>query len=179
MADDFSLTPELDSAQDIPKTWFKDQIDAAINRGLNLMPKSSQFAGNAGRPYVVDTLESGITINNPMNLGEQTIRGYLTYVPDTFTDQTLTITSDNSDDYCGGVVVFDRATAQSLVINSSTPDGFCMGIAMKGAGQLTVTAGAGLTLVNRSSHNKSAGQYARLQVEVIGANVWLSGDTAA
>lgn len=178
MAEDIELTPELDTVQNLPKGWLKNFVLALLLRGLNFLPKGGQLAGKAGRPLAIDPTEGGPTVDVPVDLGRQTLRGYLAARADDVTDQTLTIDSTNAGLYTGTVTAFDRATAQGLIVSATAGDGFCMGIYVKGAGQLTVTA-SGLTIRNRAGHTKSAGRYARLQVEIIGTDLVLCGDTAA
>ena len=48
----------------------------------------------------------------------------------------------------------------------------------KGTGKITISAGTGVTLINRQSHTKTAGQYAVVTIVNIGSNqVILAGDT--
>ena len=57
-------------------------------------------------------------------------------------------------------------------------DGFNCLVVQKGAGQVTLSAASGVTIVNRSSETKTAGQYAILSVVNIGSDTFIiSGDT--
>ena len=50
----------------------------------------------------------------------------------------------------------------------------------KGSGQVTISAGTGVTVVNRSSETNTAGQYATVSVINIGSEQYiLSGDTGS
>lgn len=63
--------------------------------------------------------------------------------------------------------------------DASIPVGSWVEVYQLGAGQITVTAGAGATL-NASPTGKTRAQYSRLFAQKIAANTWaLSGDVAA
>ena len=88
------------------------------------------------------------------------------------TSYTLTAT-DN-----GGVVAFTSGSAIALTVPSGLGAGFSCSVVQYGAGQVTVSAGAGVTLRVRVSANKTAGQYAIASILSVVANEYiLVGDT--
>jgi hypothetical protein len=85
----------------------------------------------------------------------------------------------------GTTMRLTAATAVTVTLPATLPVGFNVTFMQAGNGQVQFSAGAGATLVNRSGHNRTAGQHAMVSV-VVGANaggsaaVWtLSGDTVA
>ncbi len=80
----------------------------------------------------------------------------------------------------GRVLVFTSGSAVTLevppgVVNSR----FVCGVISLGVGDVTPTAGAGVSILNRQSHTKTAGQYAFISLTGVGFNsLVLAGDTA-
>ena len=94
-------------------------------------------------------------------------------------DQTGTAYTLTSSDN-GKVLTLNNANAITLTIAASLGDGFNCLIVQKGAGQVTLSAAGGVTVVNRSSETKTAGQYATVSVINIGSEQYiLSGDTGS
>ena len=92
------------------------------------------------------------------------------------TGTTYTLTSSDN----GKVVTLNNANAITLTIAASLGDGFNCLIVQKGAGQVTLSAAAGVTVANRSSETKTAGQYATVSVINIGSDTYIiSGDTGS
>ena len=92
------------------------------------------------------------------------------------TGTTYTLTSSDN----GKVVTLNNANAITLTIAASLGDGFNCLIVQKGAGQVTLSAASGVTVANRSSETKTAGQYATVSVINIGSDTYiLSGDTGS
>jgi len=84
-------------------------------------------------------------------------------------------TSDN-----GKVLVFTSGSSVTLTIPSGLSVGFNCSIVQYGAGQVTVSAGAGTTLRLRSSANKTGGQYAVASLISVVLNEYLfAGDTTS
>lgn len=86
---------------------------------------------------------------------------------------------------CGKIITFSNASAITVTAPNSLVQGWNATIVQKGAGQVTISAGAGATVRNRQSHTKLAGQYAVgiLYVDSnsggSAADYYLGGDTAA
>jgi hypothetical protein len=81
-------------------------------------------------------------------------------------------------------IVFNSASAVTLTLPNNLPDGWECGIVQLGAGAVTIAVASGGTLLSRTSHTKTAGQYAQAYVFVASntgtaAQVVLGGDTAA
>jgi hypothetical protein len=85
----------------------------------------------------------------------------------------------------GKVVTLSNGSAITLTLDNSLDVGFVCTVIQKGAGQVTFSPEAGATLRNRSSHTKTAGQYAVTTLYVDensdgeSAVFFLAGDTAA
>lgn len=181
MPDDFYIGSELsvDTGVDVPKDQFRDAINASKNRGFNSLAKN--LSGKAGFPIVVAQDESGLVNDgSPMNLGGGDIQGYRAGRPSTgeWTAATLTINAANALTYAGAVLIANRGSGQTLTIDAAASDKFCVTILQKGSGQVTVAVSGGLTLRNRQSHTKSAGQWALISLFVVGSDLILGGDTA-
>jgi hypothetical protein len=96
------------------------------------------------------------------------------------TVRTVTGTSDTvlaSDN--GNVVYYTSASGITLTVPAGLGGAFQCVIATGGAGDVTPTAGAGVSLNNRQSHSKTAGQWsvASLVAVVADTLIW-AGDTA-
>ncbi len=77
----------------------------------------------------------------------------------------------------GKIITLNNAAAITLTVPSTLPTGFNCTIIQLGAGQVTVTA-SGVTIQNRQSHTKLAGQYAMATLVEYSANVLaFQGDT--
>lgn len=74
--------------------------------------------------------------------------------------------TDNSE-----VIRSDAASAISVTIPAGLPSGFNCMVLQYGAGQITFSPAAGVTLINRNNYNKTIGQYALVTVLHIGSNV--------
>lgn len=98
----------------------------------------------------------------------------------------LTGTSHTLDSsYIAKSVVFSNGSAITFTLPNDLYVGFTCRVVQSGAGQVTFSAASGAGLSNRSSHSKTAGQWAVCMLEVISnsdgssAQYILSGDTAA
>ena len=93
-------------------------------------------------------------------------------------DETgTTYTLDTGDN--GKVVTLNNGSAITVTIDTGLGNGFNCLLVQKGAGQVTIQAGSGVTVANRSTETKTAGQYAVVSVINIGSETYiLSGDTA-
>lgn len=89
----------------------------------------------------------------------------------TGTTYTLVLTDQ------GGLVTLNNASAITLTVppNSSVAfaTGTMIGLAQVGAGQVTVAAGAGVTIRSVSSQLKIASQYGGAQLYKLATNEWL------
>ncbi len=84
----------------------------------------------------------------------------------------------------GKEITLNNGSAITVTLPNSLPAGFVCECCQLGAGQVTFTAAGGATLHNRQSQTKTAGQYAKISLEVTGnsggssAVYILAGDTA-
>jgi hypothetical protein len=92
------------------------------------------------------------------------------------TGTTYTLTSADN----GKVVTLNNASAITLTINTGLGEGFNCLIVQKNNGQITIAGGLGVTIINRQSHTKTAGQYAVVSIVNIGSEkVIIAGDTGS
>jgi len=102
---------------------------------------------------------------------------YQLNVPGINTISTSSYTLNNDDN--GTVVVFTSSSAITLTIPAGLTQRFTCSVVQYGTGQVTVTAGAGVTLRLRGSTNKTGGQYAIASLLSVVANEYiLAGDTS-
>jgi hypothetical protein len=107
-----------------------------------------------------------------------------TQVQPVFDDQTVTSFALGEADW-GRVVTFTNTAPISCVLQANITKGWNVLVCQAGAGQIAFSAVAGVTLVNRQSQYKSAGQYAMLSLlclsNTTGSNpvIVLGGDTSA
>lgn len=97
---------------------------------------------------------------------------------DVLTDSNTSITL--SATHRGKILHTTSASAVTVTIPDTCESGFTCTVRQEGAGQITFAAGSNMTLRNRQSHTKSAGQYSGVCVSVEGTGyVYIQGDTAA
>jgi hypothetical protein len=97
--------------------------------------------------------------------------------PGVTTKSASTYTLNNNDN--GKIVVFTSGSAVTLTIPAGLTLRFTCSIVQYGAGQVTVAAGAGVTLRLRGSTNKTGGQYAIASLISVVTNEYiLAGDTS-
>jgi hypothetical protein len=100
-----------------------------------------------------------------------------------FLDQTVTSYAASIYDW-GRVLTFNAGSAVAVSLAANITKGWNVLVCQAGAGQIVFSAAAGVTLVNRQSQYKSAGQYAVVSLlclsNVAGNNpvIVLGGDTA-
>jgi hypothetical protein len=178
---------------------FRHGFDAStmtISGRAFLMAGNQRFALNAtnsGSPYFFPD----DTANGNVDFGYDTASASITFMIDgnvvlavgangqldvqnfqTGTSYTVQA-SDN-----GKVLDFANASAITVTLPNNLPAGFSCLWRQSGAGQITFTPASGGSRVNRSTHTKSAGQWAEGSLSIrtnSGTNAaWiLSGDTAA
>lgn len=80
----------------------------------------------------------------------------------------------------GKTITLDNAAAITVTIPTGLGAGFQCMLIQKGAGQVTLAAAGGVTLNNRQSHTKTAGQRAMVSlVADVANNFFLGGDSAS
>jgi hypothetical protein len=83
----------------------------------------------------------------------------------------------------GKWVRVNSASGVTVTLSNNLEEGFSCGFSQMGAGQVTFSAQAGGTLLNRQSHTKTAGQNAPVSILVVAnttgtaAQLLLGGDT--
>ncbi len=89
-----------------------------------------------------------------------------------FNNQTGTTYTLNSSDN-GKIITFSQTC--TLTIPSSLFEGFNCMIVQKGTGQISINAGSGVTINNRSGYSKTAGQYATASIIAIDGVTFITG----
>ena len=92
---------------------------------------------------------------------------------------TSTSYSLSADDR-GKTLLFSSSATQGITCSSGLSVGYNATFIQLGSGQLELSASAGVSLLNRQSHTKTAGLYAAASVVIVSADTYiLSGDTSA
>ena len=155
---------EVYLSQDKGATVYAGALDVTASAGITLQNDETITNSTDG------TVEIGGNLS-----GTGSISGFDANLNDQ-TGTTYTLTSSDN----GKVVTLNNANAITLTIAASLGDGFNCLIVQKGAGQVTLSAASGVTVANRSSETKTAGQYATVSVINIGSDTYiLSGDTGS
>ena len=155
---------EVYLSQDKGATVYAGALDVTAAAGITLQNDETITNSSDG------TVEIGGNLS-----GTGSISGFDANLNDQ-TGTTYTLTSSDN----GKVVTLNNANAITLTIAASLGDGFNCLIVQKGAGQVTLSAASGVTVANRSSETKTAGQYATVSVINIGSDTYiLSGDTGS
>ena len=84
----------------------------------------------------------------------------------TISNSATLAATDNAE-----IIQSNAASAITVTIPAGLPTGFNCMVLQYGAGQITFSPAAGVTLINRNSYNKSIGQYALVTLLHIGSNV--------
>ena len=155
---------EVYLSQDKGATVYAGALDVTASAGITLQNDETITNSTDG------TVEIGGNLS-----GTGSISGFDANLNDQ-TGTTYTLTSSDN----GKVVTLNNANAINLTIAASLGDGFNCLIVQKGSGQVTLSAATGVTIANRSSETKTAGQYATVSVINIGSDTYiLSGDTGS
>lgn len=78
------------------------------------------------------------------------------------------------------LVNMSSSAANTVTVPTGLPIGYTVNICQMGTGQTTISASVGVTIYNRQSHTKTAGQFAVVLLRGTALNTYvLSGDTAA
>ena len=146
--------------------------------GVNVGTSTSGVAVSIGHTTSETTVNDNLTVTGNVS-GSGTISGF---------DANLNAATISSNNYTlvasdnGKVVTIDNSTTAATVsIPANLGDGFNCLVVQKGNHQTTIqiVSGSGVTIANRSSETKTAGQYAVISIINIGSETYiLSGDTA-
>ena len=164
---------------------------AALNIGTTGTNITSSVATSSTTPIITLNIpDASATARGVVTTGTQTFEGVKTFKNNVIGDGAAlhgfeaslnkitgtTYTLEASDK--GKVVTLDNSSSITVTILNNLGDGFNCLIVQKGTGKITISAGTGVTLINRQSHTKTAGQYAVVTIVNIGTNqVILAGDT--
>jgi hypothetical protein len=152
-------------------TAFARTIDAAADAPtVRSLLGLGDASTNPASDFLTPSSVAGLTINS-------------TQIGPVFDDQTVTSFALGQSDF-GKVVTFTNAAAIAVSLQASIVKGWNAMVCQGGAGVISFTGVSGVTLVNRQSQYKSAGQYAMMSLLCIsnaaGNNpvIVLGGDTA-
>jgi hypothetical protein len=164
---DFETTTQLNTRDTANR-------DRANHTGTQAASTISDFNGAADARIVAERSATATYTNKSLSLGTVVIQARGTINAQTGTTYTLT----GSD--TGKILTLSNASAITVTIPTGLPVGFNCTIMQKGAGAITFATASGVTLFNRQSHTKSAGQRAvcGLLIDVLN-EVTLTGDTAS
>jgi hypothetical protein len=125
----------------------------------------------------------GIGTNNPAT--KLDVNGSIRVTGGSIYGQVAEITASVSTTYTlqssdsGKFLTISNGSPVTLTVPSGLPTGFTVSICQLGAGQITVSP-SGVTINNRQSHTKTAGQYAIVSLIGTVANTYIfGGDTSA
>ena len=151
----------LTSAADGSATW--SQTSSITGGTANTIPRYTSATAIGA---------SGITDNGTtVSLGStRTLTGANASV-NAQTGTTYTLTQADN----GMVVTLTNASPITLTINSGLTAGFNCMIVQNGAGTVTIAAGSGVTILNRSNYNKTGGQYAVVTIVSTATNTFITG----
>jgi len=128
---------------------------------------------------MTQTLRQSSTFEDRLNAAESAAKGAQTVITDTGTTVSI------QKKHMGALLICNNgsATAATLPSDSTDPSiniGEWVDIYMLGAGQVTVTAGAGVTLRKAAATAKILAQYGKVRATKIAANTWsVNGELAA
>jgi hypothetical protein len=129
--------------------------------------------------FFVLNARSGVATFKPYADFPGVISDHYKLTPDGVNTQSGTTYALTVDDN-GRVIVFTNGSAVTLTIPSGLGLGFSCSVVQYGAGQVTVSAGTGVTLRLRTSSNKTGGQYAVVSLLSVVADEYIvTGDTTA
>ncbi|MFM7628477.1 MAG: hypothetical protein ACKO44_03090 [Algoriphagus sp.] len=101
--------------------------------------------------------------------GSSTISGFAANINNQTGTTYQLVASDN-----GKIITLNNASGITLTVPAGLSVGFNCMIVQLGAGQVTLVAGAGATITNRSSYTKSGGQNAILSLISVASNSFIS-----
>lgn len=159
-----------------PRWAFRvDGADTGSNAGSNWSLRRYNDAGTfVAAPISVNRATGETTISENLTLGGSALKNF---VPAINSGGALTVSASNQDTY--NASVYNVTGAVNIQIDADVRIGFSMTIYQTDNNKCTIVAGAGLTLRNRQTHTKSAGQYAVISIVRIGSDLVLTGDTSA
>lgn len=161
------------STRDNGTTSTKLVVDAA--QGI-ILDASSATQPNT---YTIVNLPTKTTETEVVYINSTTgvlSKGSPIYITPVITN-TANYTLQDSDN--GKIIRMNSGTSLVVTVPNTLPVGFAVSIFQEGVGVILFSGSGGLTVRNRQSHTKTAGQYAGVGITVVATNeARLTGDTA-
>jgi hypothetical protein len=152
--------------------WYRNAGSGSADRIMTL-----DTSGNLGLGVLNPSLRldvSGSAVISGSLIVSGAFYGNLTQISSSTTNYTL-VAADT-----GKTITINSGSAVTLTVPTGLPVGFNTDIIQLGAGQITVSGAVGVTINNRQSQTKTAGQYAVVSLLSRAADLFiLSGDTGA
>lgn len=122
-----------------------------------------------------NTIISGtLTVTGSIFVSGSSIYGQVAELTSSTTNYTL-VRQDS-----GKFLNINSGSAVTVTVPTGLPTGFTVSLCQLGAGQVTVSGAVGVTINNRQSHTKTAGQYAVVSLVGTSADTYVFvGDTTA
>lgn len=147
------------------KNAYNFRVSGQVNQNLLVITASLGYVGIGIQPQEQIHLSGNIRID-----------GQLYGYSSAYTSLTASHTLSNGDN--GRVVMITSPSQATLTIPTNLTGGFGITILQSGTGSVFVTGALGVTVFNRSSHTRTAGQYAMASILYLSGNAFVfAGDT--
>jgi len=156
--------------------YVNNDAETGFSAGSNFAIRRYDDSGTLlGTPFSIIRSTGEVTIAESLNLSGSKLKNF---IPETIAiSGNLTINSANQNTYCGSVL--EVTGALTVTFDGSIRDGFNISVIQKDVNQTTFAVTGGLTLRNRLSNTKTAGQWATVTLyKDYSNNLILAGDTA-
>jgi hypothetical protein len=118
-------------------------------------------------------ITGNLTVTGSIFVSGSSIYGQVAELTSSTTNYTL-VRQDS-----GKFLNVNSGSAVTITVPTGLPTGFTVSLCQLGAGQVTVTGAVGVTINNRQSHTKTAGQYSVASLVGTSANTYVFvGDTS-
>ena len=143
--------------------------------GADILPIVDDVAGTATTKKVTATNLMTLAPVQSVNGSTGAVTLTTNLFSDTVADTTTSRTLSDSDN--GKVILMTNVASITVTLPSTLSDGFNCKLVQGGAGQITVVAGASVTLYGYNSFTTTAGQYAVLNIIPVASDAYaIEGD---
>lgn len=150
--------------------WYEYELFGG--GGDVILSASNTFTGV--NTFTTDTIMSGnLTVTGSIFVSGSSIYGQVAELTSSTTDYTL-LRQDS-----GKFLNVNSGSAVTVTVPAGLPTGFTVSLCQLGAGQITISGAVGVTINNRQSHTKTAGQYSVVSLVGTSADTYVFvGDTS-